>query len=331
MKQLLIAFCFLPVAAFAQKKVVTHTVAPKESIYSIARQYNITPKELAAFNNIDINSGLKIGQEIKVPATGGASVSPAAAAPANNGSPVYHTVGKKETLYGISQKYGKVPVDNIKKWNHLSSDALQEGQVLIVGYGAAENKVAAQKPANTVTPASTENGDLARQKAELAAKQRELEEQERRLKAEEERQRQAAAKAESDKRKADDQATINEIQQKRTAATAATTTAPAGKFGGGYFKGQFSPTKNVEEKGLAGVFKSTSGWEDGKYYCLHNNAPIGSVIRITNPASGAQVYAKVLDVIPDLKQNQAVVVRLSNSAAAELGQGDANFECTISY
>lgn len=42
-----------------------------------------------------------------------------------------HQVLPKESLYGISKKYG-VSVDDLKKWNNLSSDHIQTGQQLII-------------------------------------------------------------------------------------------------------------------------------------------------------------------------------------------------------
>ena len=64
MKKLIILLFFVPLFASAQ---TTHTVAPKETLYSLARKYNVPPKELAAFNNIPIETGLTIGQVIKIP------------------------------------------------------------------------------------------------------------------------------------------------------------------------------------------------------------------------------------------------------------------------
>ena len=74
-----------------------------------------------------------------------------------------------------------------------------------------------------------------------------------------------------------------------------------------------------------------SGWEDGKYYCLSNNVPAGTIVKVTYPATGKSVYAKVLDLIPDLKQNTGIMIRLSNAATSELGVNDDIFECTINY
>ncbi|MES2850733.1 MAG: hypothetical protein V4685_16865, partial [Bacteroidota bacterium] len=106
-------------------------------------------------------------------------------------------------------------------------------------------------------------------------------------------------------------------------------------FSGGYFKNIFADqVKGADissETGTAAVFKSTSGWEDGKYYCLHNGAASGTIVKITSPATGRSVFAKVLDVMPDIKQNNGLVIRLSNAAAAELGQDESKFDCTLSF
>jgi len=92
-----------------------------------------------------------------------------------------------------------------------------------------------------------------------------------------------------------------------------------------------SSDKRSEETGIAGVFKSTSGWDDGKYYCLHNSAPANSIVKITNTSNNKVVYAKVLDVIPNLKQNEKIIIQLSNAAANALGAGEENFECIVNY
>ena len=51
--------------------------------------------------------------------------------PASSSGTVTHTVQPKESLYGISKKYD-VTVDNLKKWNNLTSDNLHIGQQLII-------------------------------------------------------------------------------------------------------------------------------------------------------------------------------------------------------
>ena len=53
-----------PVMAWSQKN---HTVGPKETLFSIGRQYNVHPRELATYNNIAFESALTIGQVLKIP------------------------------------------------------------------------------------------------------------------------------------------------------------------------------------------------------------------------------------------------------------------------
>ena len=84
-------------------------------------------------------------------------------------------------------------------------------------------------------------------------------------------------------------------------------------------------------KGTASTFKSTSGWDDGRYYCLSNAAPSGSIIKVLNAVNQKFVYAKVLDVIPDLKQNEGVNIVLSKAAAEQLSVSTEKFDVEMSY
>ena len=162
MKAILFSLLFLPLFICAQK---THTVGPKESIFSIGRLYNVHPRELAEFNNIAFETGVKIGQVLNIPAL--KKMAPLAknetpvvntvesktttkveekqtekveikktttSAETKGSSPIYHKVEKKQTLYQISKLFPSATIDNIKKWNNLTSDGLSEGMVLIVGY-----------------------------------------------------------------------------------------------------------------------------------------------------------------------------------------------------
>jgi LysM repeat protein len=109
----------------------------------------------------------------------------------------------------------------------------------------------------------------------------------------------------------------------------------ARNFNGGFFRDQFSSVRlmppSEQKTGTAASFKSSSGWTDGKYYCLHNGAPVGTIIKLTAVDSQRTVYLKVLDVIPNIKQNAGVLIRITDAAADELGLKSAQFEATIDY
>ncbi|MBX2938996.1 MAG: hypothetical protein KF880_02860 [Ferruginibacter sp.] len=110
--------------------------------------------------------------------------------------------------------------------------------------------------------------------------------------------------------------------------TTAPTVSTEGFFKSAYLK-QHITNKNVTVK--AGVFKSTSGWNDGKFYCFHNRAAAGNIVAVQNPANGKTIYAKVLDVVPDISENVGIDLRLSNAAAEALQVSGTTFTCELSY
>ncbi|MBA2249295.1 MAG: LysM peptidoglycan-binding domain-containing protein [Chitinophagaceae bacterium] len=286
-----------------------HIVAPKENYYSIGRLYNTSPKEIAPYNSLQFDKGLTIGQTIKIPLS------------QNNftqsdrqGLPVYHIVGIKEGLYRVSVNYNKIPIDELKKWNNLSGDAAVAGTKLIVGYLKAGNEAIspAQKAPNINTPDVVQNNP----------------------KPKPETPKEKVIVKITEKEKVPDVITKEPVKEKSGNETIVPANNNAIDFSGGFFKKMYGDqTKNkssVSESGTVAVFKTTSGWQDGKYYCFHNTALPGTIIKITNTGNGKSVYAKVLDAIPDIKQNTGLLLRISNAAAMELGAGD-KFDCSISY
>ncbi len=320
MKYLLILVLCFPLVLMAQKpQYKIHKVEPRESFTSIGRLYNINGRELANYNNLDYDKGLSIGQELKIPVKNVQAQAPVTvkkeepakkpvvvapqsqAKDPSGGTPVYHTVGKKETLYHISTLYNKVPIADLKKWNNLSGDGLNEGMKLIVGYSDKPQMEVAMKEPEKPSPVIVK---------EPATPQKEIEKPKETI---------PAPKA----------------QPARPPVKEEPIRVSAGVAGGAFksiFATQGRSTDYVSESGVGGIFKSNSGWEDGKYYCLHNSAAQGSIAKITNNTNGKTIYAKVLDVIPDIKQNEGVIVRISNAAADELGvAGNATFDCSIMY
>jgi len=328
MKKVFFLLLLLPFAALAQpgKKDITHTVGPKESLSSIGRLYNINGRELANYNKIDYEKGLTIGQVLKIPApnANAAAVPPPppvknevktepvtkpVAVTAVKGGAIYHTVEKKQTLYAVSKLYG-VTVDEIKKWNNLSADGLSEGAKIIVGYNGEKNN-AVTKAAPAVIPPVVKPAD----KPVVEVPKPKKEDSPRII------------------TKEDAMADVPVAPVKKDAPPAAV--VKASNYNGGIFKADYDVQAKtnhlITENGTGGIFKSSSGWEDGKYYCLHNIAPAGTIIKVINNANGKTVYAKVLDGIPDIKQNSGLIIRLSNAAADVLGITDNKLDCTLNY
>jgi hypothetical protein len=98
---------------------------------------------------------------------------------------------------------------------------------------------------------------------------------------------------------------------------------------GGFFSINYIGNSNKVLSGQAGTFKSTSGWTDGKYYALMNGVPVGTIIRVSS--NGKSVYAKVLGQLPDMKESNGLLTRISNAASAELGTGEGRFSVEVRY
>lgn len=104
------------------KTFIIHRIDKGETLYSISRKYRIAVAILER-TNPGSGAGINIGQELKIPYQG--------KNPDRAPAEVTHTVLEKQTLYSIARQYG-VTVDQIKEWNKLSSNSLNEGQRLII-------------------------------------------------------------------------------------------------------------------------------------------------------------------------------------------------------
>jgi len=332
MKKIVILFFCLPFIANAQDKVlqvegvspslyITHKVAPKENYYSVGRIYNVSPKDIAPFNKLQLESGLSLGQTIKIPLNSSNFVQGGAAAADETFVPLYYTIKDKEGLYRVAKNHNDLPLETLKQWNNIKGDVVKTGTQLIIGYlkvktelsalakgGSSSISAAPAKPAETNTPAPavvTKPAVEKETKKEPAQKPVVAEEK------------------------------VNTKPAKETPVAETPKATPVKTSSGASFKTLYEQQQKnadgIEANGSAGVFKSTSGWSDSKYYCLHNNAAPGTIIKITNPVNGKYVFAKVLDNIPDIKQNEGVIIVISNAAADALAAGEASFNCSISY
>ena len=107
-----------------QTATENYQVKRGETLYSIASQSKLSVSELAALNGFAANSGLRIGQTIKIPA--GSQV------------PETYTVQSGDTLTGIAAKYN-LSMDQVASLNGISRNAgLRVGQRLKLTGEAAE-------------------------------------------------------------------------------------------------------------------------------------------------------------------------------------------------
>lgn len=106
---------------------IIYIVKPKDTLYSISKQYNIPVNEIKSFNNLESDK-LSVGQIIKIPES--VSIVTPNEEEIINEESVY-VVQKGDTLYSISKKFNTT-VDNLKNLNSLIEDVLKVGMSLVV-------------------------------------------------------------------------------------------------------------------------------------------------------------------------------------------------------
>lgn len=305
------------------KTYLNHTVAAKENWYSIGRMYNISPREIAPFNGTTMEKSLAIGQKLKVPLTSVNLAQSGQPAPDEVFVPVYHTVKAQEGLFRIGQNYNKVSVDQLKAWNKLKTDQTPVGTNLIVGYLRVKRDLS---PLASVGVTNVQNQPVAKTTATTPA----------------ESPKTTPVKTTPAQTTTDPTANVPPGKKETTPPPPAPRTDPAatrtiagtsvaeGAFGGLFMEqSKGNPSNSVT--GQAASFKSTSGWKDGKYYVLMNKVSPGTIVKITVPGSNKSVYAKVLGEIPAGKENEGLLVRVSNAALAQLEVAEGRFDVQLQY
>jgi len=267
-----------------------HKVAPKESFYSVGRLYNVHPKAIASYNKLDIGKGLQIDQKVRIPLTDTNFTQQG-----NTGTPVYYKASEKTGLMKVSKANNDVLLTNLRGWNKLTSDEVKEGTRLIIGFLKSK-----EMPSVTLAPPGN-----VEEKPVVEGKPVVVEEK-------------PVVKMEEKPVVVEGKPIV--VEEKPVVVN------PATKTGGdqGYFKSHFE--QQIKQRAVskdatvtAGIFKTTSGWQDEKYYLLIDGAQPGTIIKVINPVNNKAIYAKVLGEMSGIRQNEGLNIRISNAAASVLG------------
>jgi hypothetical protein len=305
---------------------IEHKVAPKEGLFPISRLYNVHPRHIANFNNIDFNKGLAIGQLINIPLTDTNFKQSV-----NAGVPVYYKNTDKESLTGISNKNSKVPVSMLRAWNNLKTDNVAAGSNLIVGFLITKEM---QDKVIVITEKAKEP-----EKKEVIIvppveeKKKEIVEEK---KKEPEIKKEEPKKIEPEKIKTDPPVIKEEQAPKAPTINILKEEVPVDTEGG-FFKNHFfqqvkqSPVSK-EQTLTSSIFKTMNGWKDAKYYLLMNGVEPGTIVKLTNPGNNKIVYAKVLYAMEGIRQNQGLDMRISDASAAALSVSETDkFIVKVNY
>ena len=151
----------------------THLVQPKETLFSLSRQYGVTVDAIKSANAELLKDGLKIGQTIKIPSgiasrdtyekpplekpvsapkeTPKAVVKAEPKAEVAKGNTNFHIIEPKETKYGISKKYG-MTIQELERLNPSIVNDFPIGLKLVISGNPEVKAVAETNKVKEETP-----------------------------------------------------------------------------------------------------------------------------------------------------------------------------------
>lgn len=88
--------------------------------------------------------------------------------------------------------------------------------------------------------------------------------------------------------------------------------------------------REIKEKGVATWIEDES-LDDGKMLALHPTAPVGTIIKITNPMSQKSTFAKVVGKFTENESNRGVIIIITKTAADLIGALDKRFQVNLVY
>jgi LysM repeat protein len=284
----------VPKQAVSSASKQTHIVIPGETLYSIAKKYNVSVDELKKVNPNAGTSGLGIGDELVIPGAL-ASTDTKKNNPVQERNavdplkPTAHKVVARETLYSISKRYG-VSVEELKKYNPELANGLKVGQTL--------------RLSATIELPKEDQIIATEDKIKEAVKQKELNSLKDTMEVKPPVVLDTALTSEQEKEKKylDSMSNIKVV--------------PNGEF------------KKITETGFAEVIE---GGDSDKYLALHKSAPVGTIIQVINEANNQRIFVRVIGKLPVSGLNDKVVLKISKKAFARLSGVDKKIPVTLSY
>jgi LysM repeat protein len=274
----------------------THTVAAKETMFSISKMYGVTVDEIKQWNNLSDNT-LSIGQQLTIKK--GGSTSSSSGTQAATATTVVgvasakkgvHTVAAKETMYSISRQYG-VSVQQLQEWNNMTGTELSIGQELLVAAPTGEATKQNTSTAQNTTPAQTSPSVPASTAPVVVA-------------AEPKKETTAQSQSSPNPKQESKEQTIRISESVKN-------------------------SDEVLQNGLAELIEGTSG--NRKYLALHRSAPVGTIMKVRNEMNNREVFVRVMGKLPETALNDKLVIKISKSAYDRLGAIDPRFRVEVTY
>jgi peptidoglycan endopeptidase LytF len=351
------------------KKLIIHKVAQHDTYYSISRRYSVAPKDVMLYNDnkyLQIGVIIKVPTKRSFTETPTSTVSnnhqPGVP---QEGTYTEHIVQKKENLNVLAKKYGTT-IDEIKRINNLSSINLSIGQVLKMPVIASPVENTANLPAttDTVPKAPAVSPQV---KTETAVKKHEpinnKPTPQKQLPAtpapvvdtaNEELIVHTVASNETIYSIASRyKMTIDQLKAKNDLNSSSLRVGQQLLIKGQYGQKKYNPfdtrpdtltlkdpslkyppskygLNQINERGTA-IAIMDPDLDPNKMLVLHRTAPIGTVMKITNPMSNRSTFAKVVGKFSENETTKDAIIVMTKAVADALGALDKRFFCNLTY
>ncbi len=326
------------------KKFIIHRVDAQETLFAISRKYNVKIQELINHNN-GIENGININQEVIVPYF---EEEPSTNM-SLNGNEVLHVVQPGETSYRLSKQYD-ISIDSLLMLNKLESPTLSLGDTLIVGFNTIKKKKSVDQNTvkSTVTLPITESNSTQDSLSlgqyhtvkgsetlySIAKTYNVSLEELNKINKLSTNDLSIGQKLLISKREPpiqgipNEEKVVPEIEEPEPINIDTLYVSSNNSR----FKERTEKVGNLNktlEDGFAMKIKNTT--DTRRYLALHRNAPVGTVIEVTNQMNNLSIYARVVGKLPETGINKNVLIRISNAAYEKLKALDAKIPVEIGY
>ncbi|MEM6377401.1 MAG: LysM peptidoglycan-binding domain-containing protein [Bacteroidota bacterium] len=123
----------LTISSF-NEKIITHSFEKGQTLFSLSKFYGLNVEELKYYNP-GLLDGVAIGDLVQIPIPNRAIIRyPDARFDYQHHIPLYYTIQKGDTFYGLSKRIFKMPIEEVQRRLYPSAEALKVGQKLFVGW-----------------------------------------------------------------------------------------------------------------------------------------------------------------------------------------------------
>ena len=142
-----------------------YRVEPGDSLASISRKYHATPASITQANNLPADY-VEVGSKLIIPVSAGRSEGETAS---YSKHPTHYKVRKGDTLASVADDFD-VPVEKLRKWNHLRGSALSPGRTLVIYKPLSGDapEVASEEGSGTTSKTASHSKKAAGQKSSEA-------------------------------------------------------------------------------------------------------------------------------------------------------------------